>query len=107
MADGVDFVKTIECVIFIVSFMIWGGFLVFMVAAYKIRKLTQELQELRMESLSHNKMVDKIVSMFRDVNYTIGYDPNTPIGRIAKVARLHWFKIQSLQEPAKWKQGGK
>lgn len=123
MMDGVDLAKTIECVIFIVSLMTWGGFLVFMVAAYKVRKLnterdelkcsnsilearvetlTQELQELRREHLSHRDMADKVISMLRAVEYTIGYDPRTPLGQIAKVARQRWFEVQALQESARW-----
>lgn len=37
-----------------------------------------------------NKTINAICNMFRGPESTIGYDPSTPLGRIARVAYINW-----------------
>lgn len=93
-----DIIKPIECFIFVASFMVWGGFLVFVAATYIVHKRDAELENLKTEL--HRQRIDegRVISMFRGVEYTVGYEPNTSMGRIARVARLHWLQTQNSKE---------
>lgn len=37
-----------------------------------------------------NKTINAICNMFRGSEHTIGYDPSTPLGQIARVAYINW-----------------
>ena len=75
-----DIIKPIECFIFVASFMIWGGFLAFIVAAYIVHKRDAKLESLKAELYRQRIDADRVISMFRDIAYTVGYEPNTSMG---------------------------
>lgn len=106
--NEVDIAKVIECVIFVVSLMLWGAFIMFIFARSRIDKwkdLYYDAQAhftLAMEKYANAKnaereldrLTEHAISMFRGIEYCRGYDPNTRQGRIAQAAFKHWIRIE-------------
>ena len=46
--------------------------------------------------------VNAICNMFRSLSHTVGYDPGTPLGEIARVARSNWFFRTSEHPYPEW-----
>lgn len=48
------------------------------------------------------RTVNAICNMFRHEKHTIGYDPQTPLGEIARVARMNWYVRTSDCHYTEW-----
>lgn len=48
------------------------------------------------------RIVNAICNMMRDPRHTLGYDPQTPLGKIARVVRCNWFFRKSNHPYPEW-----
>ena len=106
--NEVDFVKVVECVIFVISFMVWDAFIMFIFARSRIDKWKDLYYESRVQfntamdkyadAKNAQREIDRLtkhaISMFRSIEYCRGYDPMTPEGKIAEAAYKHWMMIE-------------
>lgn len=106
--NEVDIAKVIECVIFVVSLMLWDAFIMFIFARLRIDKRKDLYYDAQahfttaMEKYANAKSAEReldrltehAIRMFKSIEYCRGYDTNTRQGRIAQAAFKHWIRIK-------------